>query len=139
MPSKTDNTYRQYHPQVVKVRLQKTASPTHVPGLILFASWRQCTAHLIGLHPSLGPYPSPHPKRILDRFNHFCRARYCNRPTDHATPSWTMGCNNRPHLCNYRDAAYSNINKATIVKRFSSFRLLRCNDVRHCCDLVVSH
>jgi len=35
--------------------------------------------HLI--HGSLG-LPSPQPKRHLDRFSHFCRAYFCDRPTD---------------------------------------------------------
>jgi len=26
-------------------------------------------------------YPTPHPKRHLDRFRHFCRAQDCDRPT----------------------------------------------------------
>jgi len=48
--------------------------------------------HLI--HDSLGP-SDPTTKQHLD----FCRAFYCNRPTDKQTdrPSHSV-CNNRPHL-----------------------------------------
>jgi len=34
---------------------------------------------------------SPQPKRHLDQFSRFCRAHYCNRPTDHGTQSVTAG------------------------------------------------
>jgi len=40
-------------------------------------------------------HPSPQPKWHLDRFSHFCRAhnrdRQTNQPSDHATPSVTIG------------------------------------------------
>jgi len=36
-------------------------------------------------------HPSPQSKRHLDRFSRFCRAHYCNWPTDHATRSVTIG------------------------------------------------
>jgi len=36
-------------------------------------------------------FSSPQPKRYLDQFSHFCRAYYCDRPTDHATQSVTIG------------------------------------------------
>jgi len=43
-------------------------------------------------------HPSPQPKRHLDRFSCFCRAHYCDRPTDR--PHYSVG-NNRPHLSTY--------------------------------------
>ena len=39
---------------------------------------------------SLGP-SNPQPKRHLHWFNRFCKAHYCDRPTDHATRSVTRG------------------------------------------------
>ena len=49
--------------------------------------------HLI--HGSLA-HLSPQPKWRLDRFSHFSRADWCDRPTnwptDHATQSLTIGC-----------------------------------------------
>jgi len=36
-------------------------------------------------------HPTPQLKWHLDRFNRFCRAHYCDRPTDHATRSVTIG------------------------------------------------
>jgi len=36
-------------------------------------------------------HPNPQPKRHLDRCGHFWRAHQCDRPTDHATRSVTIG------------------------------------------------
>jgi len=41
-------------------------------------------------------HPSPQPKWHLDRFSRFCRAHWCDRPTDHATRSITTG---RIYVC----------------------------------------
>jgi len=43
---------------------------------------RDLGPHLI--HGSLG-HPSPQPKLHLDRFSSFCRAHWCDRPTDRPT------------------------------------------------------
>jgi len=34
---------------------------------------------------------SSQPKQHLDQFNHICRAHFCDRPTDHAAQSVTIG------------------------------------------------
>jgi len=36
-------------------------------------------------------HPNHQPKRHIDWFSHFCRAHYCDRKTDHATQSVTIG------------------------------------------------
>jgi len=58
-------------------------------------SWRD-GPHLI-IVPHI--HPSPQPKRHLDRLSRFCRAHYCDRPTDRPTntPRYSVG-NNRPYL-----------------------------------------
>ena len=53
----------------------------------------------------LGP-TSLQPKRQLDRFSRFCRAHYCDKPTDHATRCVTIGLIYICYLCTqYGDAA----------------------------------
>jgi len=73
----------------------RQVEPVRTPHAIVLP-WSQCTN------------PSPQSKRHLGRLNCFCRAHYCDRPTDHATPSATidriyarstaMRPNNRQHM-----------------------------------------
>jgi len=49
-------------------------------------------------------HPSPQPKQYLDQFSRCCKAHDCDRPTDHATWSLTIGCTGL--RIEYCDAAY---------------------------------
>ena len=55
---------------------------------MVFARWRQCAAHLI--RTSLGP-PESKSRTASRSVQLFCRAHKCDRPTDHATRSATVG------------------------------------------------
>ena len=74
---KVCHVMRQTKEQVVKVIWQQAASPPHMDGSMASARWRH-VIHVIvpWSHQSLKP------KRHLDRFSRFCRAHYCDRPTD---------------------------------------------------------
>jgi len=56
--------------QVTKLIWHKAASPPHMAGSIVFASWRQRAPPSNTWHASLA-HPTPHPKRHLDRFGCF--------------------------------------------------------------------
>ena len=53
------------------------------------AYWRHLANTIELVLPSA--HPSPQPKRHLDQLSRFCRAHYCDRPTDHAIRSVTTG------------------------------------------------
>jgi len=69
---------------------------------------------------------SPKPKRYLDQFSRFCRAHWCDRPTDHATRSVTIG---RIYVRSTGDAVSNN--KLTLFTQEAESYvsiLLKCRD-----------
>jgi len=74
-------------------------------GLPLFPSKLPLPMGALDPHLIRGSFsnPSPQAKCHLDRLNHFCRAYYCDRPTDHATQSVTID-----HIYVYSTVMWSN-------------------------------
>ena len=89
--SSSSNSSKVACEQVVKIIWHKAASPPHIQS----CSPGGASVHPLLIYVSLNPPTIAHPKRHLNRFSRFCRARDRDRPTDrqtdHATPSVTIG------------------------------------------------